>query len=61
VVLKLGTFRKVDHKYLERFDVWHWRWMEKIRLADRVRKEKVRVLHRVKDEKNLHTKKKEEG
>ena len=32
--------------------------MEKIRLADRVRKEKVRVLHRVKDEKNLHTKKK---
>jgi hypothetical protein len=34
--------------------------MEKIRLIDRVRKAEVRVLHRVKDEKNtLHTKIKE--
>ena len=57
MVLKLGTFWKVDHTHLESFELWCWRRMEKIRLIDRVRKAEVRVLHRVKDEKNtLHTK-----
>jgi hypothetical protein len=57
MVLKLGTFRKVDHKYMERFETWCWRRIEKIRLIDHVRKAELRVLHTVKDEKNtLHTK-----
>jgi hypothetical protein len=48
------TLRKVDQKYLESFDMWCWRRMEKISLTDRVRNEEV--LHRVKEEKNIvHT------
>jgi hypothetical protein len=39
VVLKLGTLRKVDQKYLESFKVWGWRRMQKIRRTDRVRNE----------------------
>jgi oligoribonuclease (3'-5' exoribonuclease) len=47
------TLRKVDQKYLERFEKWCWRRMEKIGWTDRVRNE---VLHRVKEERNiLHT------
>ena len=57
MVLKLGTFRKVDHKYLESSEMWCWRRKEKIKMIDRVRKAEVRILHRVKDEKStLHTK-----
>src|SRR5215470_11221874 len=48
------TLRKVDQKYVESFEMWCWRRMEKISWADRVRKEEV--LHRVKEERNiLHT------
>jgi hypothetical protein len=48
------TLRKVDQKYLESFEMWCWRRMEKICWTDRVRNEKV--LHRVKEERNiLHT------
>jgi hypothetical protein len=48
------TLRKVDQKYLERFEMWCWRRMEKISWTDRVRNEEV--LHRVKEERNnLHT------
>jgi hypothetical protein len=47
------TLRKVDQKYLERFEMWCWRRMEKISWTDRVINE---VLHRVKKERNiLHT------
>jgi hypothetical protein len=43
----------MDRKYLESFEMWCWRRMEKISWTDRVRNE---VLHRVKEEKNiLHT------
>jgi hypothetical protein len=50
------TLRKVDQKYLENFEIWCWRRMEKIRWTDRVRNEEV--LHRVKDEENIkHTRK----
>jgi hypothetical protein len=50
------TLRKVDQKYLESFEMWCWRRMEKISWIDRVRNEEVRVLHRVKEERNmLHT------
>jgi hypothetical protein len=44
----------MDHKYLESFEMWCWRRMEKISWTDRVRNEEV--LHRVKEESNiLHT------
>jgi hypothetical protein len=48
------TLGKVDQKYLESFDRWCWRRMEKISWTDRVRNEEV--LHRVKEERNIvHT------
>jgi hypothetical protein len=48
------TLRKEDRKYLESFEMWCWRRMEKISWTDRVRNEEV--LHRVKEERNmLHT------
>jgi hypothetical protein len=48
------TLRKVDQKYLESFETWCWRRMEKISWTERVRNEDV--LHRVKEERNiLHT------
>jgi hypothetical protein len=48
------TLRKVEQKYLESFERWCWRRMEKISWTDRVRNEEV--LHRVKKERNiLHT------
>jgi hypothetical protein len=48
------TLQKVHQKYLERFEIWCWRRMEKISWTDRVRNEEV--LHRVKEERNiLHT------
>jgi hypothetical protein len=31
------TLRKVDQKYLESFEMWCWRRMEKISWTDRVR------------------------
>jgi hypothetical protein len=48
------TLRKAGQKYLEGFDMWCWRRMEKISWTDRVRNEEV--LHRVKEERNtVHT------
>jgi hypothetical protein len=48
------TFRKLDQKYMESFEMWCWRRMEKISWTDRVNNEAV--LHRVKEERNiLHT------
>jgi hypothetical protein len=48
------TLRTADEKYLESFEMWRWRRMEKITWTDRVRNEEV--LHRVKEERNiLHT------
>jgi hypothetical protein len=48
------TLGKVDQKYLESFEMWCWRRMEKISWTDRVRNEEV--LHRVKEEGNIvHT------
>jgi hypothetical protein len=47
------TLRKLDQKYLESFQMWCWRVMEKISWTNRVNNE---VLHRVKGERNiLHT------
>jgi hypothetical protein len=43
--------RKEDQKYLESFDMWCWRRIEKIIWTDRVRNEEV--LHRVKEEGNI--------
>jgi hypothetical protein len=46
--------QKVDQKYVESFEMWCWRRMEKISWINRVRNEEV--LHRVKEERNiLHT------
>jgi hypothetical protein len=48
------TLRKLDQKYLESFEMWCWRRMEKIRWTERVNNEAV--LHRVKEDRNiLHT------
>jgi len=35
------TLRATDQKYLERFEMWCWRRMEKIRWTDYVRNEEV--------------------
>jgi len=35
------TFQKVDQKYLESFEMWYWRRMEKISWTDHVRNEEV--------------------
>jgi hypothetical protein len=48
------TLRKLDQKYLESFEMWYWRRMEKISWTHRVNNEAA--LHRVKKERNiLHT------
>jgi hypothetical protein len=45
-----GTLRKADKKYLQKFETWCWRRMEKISWTDRVKNE---VLHRVNEERNV--------
>jgi hypothetical protein len=45
------TLRAVDQKYLESFEVWCWRRMEKISWTDHVRNEEV--LLRVKKQRNI--------
>jgi hypothetical protein len=48
------TLRKVDQKYMESFEMWCWRRMEKISWTERVRNEEI--LHRVKEERTIvHT------
>jgi hypothetical protein len=48
------TLRKIDQKYLESYEMWCWRRIQKISWTDRVRNEEV--LHRVKEERKiLHT------
>jgi hypothetical protein len=50
----MWTLGKVDRKYLESFDMWCWRRMEKISWTDCVRNEDV--LHRLKEGRNIvHT------
>jgi hypothetical protein len=50
----MWTLRRIDQKYLESFETWCWRRIEKIVWTDHVRNEEV--LHRVKEERNiLHT------
>jgi hypothetical protein len=54
------TLGKLDQKYLESFEMWCWRRMEKISWTDLVRNEEV--LHRVKEERNIvHTIKRREA
>jgi hypothetical protein len=48
---EMWTLRKVDQKYLDSFEMWCWRRMEKISCTDRVRNEEV--LHRVKEMRNI--------
>jgi len=42
------TLRKLDEEYLGSFEVWCWRRMEKINLADGMRDEEVE------EERNIH-------
>jgi len=49
VVLKIKTLRKADQKYMESFETWCWRRLEKIIWNDLVRNE---VLHKVKEDTN---------
>ena len=46
-----GTVRAADQKYLESFEMWCWRRMEKISWIDHVRKEEV--LLRVNEQRNI--------
>jgi hypothetical protein len=54
VVQRIWTLRKLDHKYLESFEMWSWRKIEKISWTDRARNEEV--LHTVKEERNIQHK-----
>ena len=45
------TLRAADQKYLERFEMWYWRRMEKINWTDHVRNEEV--LLRVNEQRNI--------
>jgi len=45
------TLRATDQKYLESFEMWCWRRMEKISWADHVRNEEV--LLRVNEQRNI--------
>ena len=48
------TLRAVGQKYLESFEMWCWRRMEKVSWTERVNSEEV--LHRAEEEGNiLHT------
>jgi len=48
------TLQKVDEKYLESFEMWCWRRMEKVSWTERVNNKEV--LHRVEQEGNImHT------
>jgi hypothetical protein len=50
----MWTHQKIDQKYLESFEIWCWRRMEKISWTDYVRNEKVSQT--VMEERNiLHT------
>jgi len=45
------ALRKVDQKYLESFEIWCWRRMEKICWTNCMGNKEV--LHRVKDKRNI--------
>jgi hypothetical protein len=45
------TPQEVDQKYVESFEIWCWRRMQKISWTDCVRNEEV--LHRVKEERHI--------
>jgi hypothetical protein len=54
MALKLGQLGKEIKRYVESFEMWCWRRMERISWTDRVRNEEV--LHRVKEQRNIiHT------
>jgi hypothetical protein len=46
-----SILRKVDQKYLDTFEVWCWRMMEKISWNESVRNEEA--LQRVKEDRNI--------
>jgi hypothetical protein len=45
------TFRAVDQKHLESYEMWCWGWMEKISWTEPVRNEEV--LLRVEEQRNI--------
>ena len=45
------TLRAVDQKHLVNFEIWCWRWMEKISWTEHVRNEEV--LLKVKEQRNI--------
>jgi hypothetical protein len=51
VIIDTWKLRAVDQKYLESFEMWFWRRMEKISWTDHVRSEEV--LLRVKEHRNI--------
>jgi hypothetical protein len=53
------TLQKVDHKYLESFEMWCWRRMEKISWTYCVRNEEVLHKSQGREEYATYNKKKE--
>jgi len=49
-VAEILTLRNLDRNYLESFEMWFWKWMDKNIWTDRVRNE---VIQRVKAERNI--------
>ena len=45
------TLRKLEQKYLERFEMWCWRRMEKIKWSDKVANEQV--IDRIEEKRTL--------
>ena len=48
------TLREVDHKYLESFEMWCWRrmekfsWSERVKMKDYKELEEINILHTIK-------------
>ena len=47
------TLRKIDQHFLDSFEMWCWRSMEKISWTDRVKNKKVLVIHRVMEKRSI--------
>jgi hypothetical protein len=45
-VAEARTLREVDQKYLEIFELWFWKRMEKISWTDRVKNEVLQMVWR---------------
>ena len=49
IIILYRTLRKLERKYLESFEMWWWRRMERIKWSEKVTNEQV--LHRIGEKK----------